>query len=218
MARGGVLTEAVRRRPHSVLLLDEIDKAHPGVQEIFYQVFDKGVLRDGEGRDVDFRNAVIVMTANTGTETLATLAEDPETMPDGPELAAMLQPELSAAFKPAFVGRTTVLPYLPLSFEVLAGIVDIQIAKVAERVRDSYGTSLVLSEAARAALVQRAEAGDTGARAIEAMISRDVLPSLASLTLESLARGKSLRAIEIDVDGAGVFVAKAQAPRRKRAS
>ena len=215
---GGVLTEAVRRRPHSVLLLDEIDKAHPGVQEIFYQVFDKGVLRDGEGRDVDFRNTVVVMTANTGTGTLATLAEDPETMPEGPALVEMLRPELSAAFKPAFVGRTTVLPYLPLGEDVLAGIVSLQVATLAERMRESYGASLTLSDAARAALVARAEAGDTGARAIEAMISRDVLPALAGLTLESLARGKTPRAIEIDVDDSGGFTVAASAPRRTRAS
>ena len=111
---GGVLTEAVRKRPYGVLLLDEIDKAHPGVQDIFYQVFDKGMLRDGEGRDVDFRNTTILMTANTGTETLATLSEDPETMPAPEQLPDLLKPELLGQFKPAFLGRVSIVPYLPL--------------------------------------------------------------------------------------------------------
>jgi type VI secretion system protein VasG len=211
---GGVLTEAVRRRPHGVLLLDEIDKAHPGVQEIFYQVFDKGTLRDGEGRDVDFRQTVIVMTANTGSETLTGLAEDPEAMPEGAALAAMLLPELSAAFKPAFVGRTTVLPFLPLGHEILAGIVDLQMARVAERVRESYGATLTLTDAAREALASRAEAGETGARAIEAMISREVLPRLASLFLRALGRGRTPRAVEVDAAAEGFTVAP-RAPRRK---
>ena len=214
---GGVLTEAVRRRPHGVLLLDEIDKAHPGVQEVFYQVFDKGTLRDGEGRDVDFRNTVVMMTANTGSETLLTLAEDPDTMPEGAALAEMLLPELSAAFKPAFVGRATVLPFLPLGRDVLAGIVELQIARIAERARESYGTTLTVSEAAREALAGRAEAGVTGARAIEAMIGRDVLPRLAGFFLESIARGRMPRAIEVDVDDAGAFAVAARAPRKRHA-
>ena len=214
---GGVLTEAVRRRPHGVLLLDEIDKAHPGVQEIFYQVFDKGVLRDGEGRDVDFRNTVVMMTANTGAETLHAMAQDPETMPEGPELAAMLLPELSAAFKPAFVGRTAVLPFLPLAHDVLAGIVDLQIARIDERVRESYGTALAVTDAAREALAGRAEAGETGARAIEAMIGRDVLPRLAAFFLGSIGRGRTPRAVEIDVDEAGGFTVAPRAPRKRQA-
>ena len=214
---GGVLTEAVRRRPHGVLLLDEIDKAHPGVQEVFYQVFDKGTLRDGEGRDVDFRNTVVMMTANTGAETLHAMAEDPDTMPEGAALAEMLLPELSAAFKPAFVGRTTVLPFLPLGRDVLAGIVDLQIARIGECVRESYGPTLTVSEAAREALAGRAGAGETGVRAIEAMIGRDVLPRLAGFFLDSIARGRTPRLVEVDVDDAGTFAVSARAPRKRQA-
>ena len=109
---GGVLTEAVRRRPYSVVLLDEMEKAHPGVQDVFYQVFDKGQLRDGEGRDIDFKNTIIIMTSNAGTDTIAKLCADPETMPDAAGLAAALRPELLKVFKPAFLGRVTVVPYL----------------------------------------------------------------------------------------------------------
>ncbi len=117
---GGVLTEAVRRRPFGLLLLDEVEKAHAGVQDVFYQVFDKGMLRDGEGRDIEFLNTTIILTSNAGSETLATLAADPETMPEGDALVEALQPELAKHFKPAFLGRVTIVPYLPLSSEVLA--------------------------------------------------------------------------------------------------
>ena len=112
---GGVLTEAVRRRPHGVLLLDEVEKAHPGVQDVFYQVFDRGILRDGEGRDIDFRHTTILLTANVGSDLIASLAADPETMPDAAGLESVLRPELLKVFKPAFLGRVVVVPYLPLS-------------------------------------------------------------------------------------------------------
>ncbi len=141
---GGVLTEAVRRRPYGVLLLDEIDKAHTGVQEIFYQVFDKGTLRDGEGRDIDFKNTTIVMTANTGSELLAALAADSDTMPDAGTLETLLLPELQKHFKPAFIGRTVVLPFMPLGKDALSDIVDIQIDRIRDRVNASYGTKVTL--------------------------------------------------------------------------
>jgi type VI secretion system protein VasG len=194
---GGVLTEAVRRRPYGVLLLDEIDKAHPGVQEVFYQVFDKGTLRDGEGRDIDFKNTTIVMTANTGSELLAALAADPETMPEGEALEALLLPELQKHFKPAFVGRTTVLPFMPLSGETLSGIVDIQIGRIRDRVGASYGTSVSLAPEAREALVGRAKASEMGARAIETMIGRDLLPELSTFFLDAVATGRKVGGITI---------------------
>ena len=179
-----MLTEAVRRRPFGVLLLDEIDKAHAGVQDIFYQVFDKGVLRDGEGRDVDFKNTTIVLTANTGSELLSALAADPETMPEGEALEALLMPELTKQFEPAFLGRTIILPFMPLGAEQLSRIVDIQIEKVRDRVRATYGAELSLSETARAALVNKAGSSDIGARAIEIMMGKDLLPPLSSFFLE----------------------------------
>ncbi|MFV0334220.1 MAG: type VI secretion system ATPase TssH [Tropicimonas sp.] len=215
---GGVLTEAVRRRPYGVLLLDEIDKAHPGVQDIFYQVFDKGTLRDGEGRDVDFRNTTIVMTANSGTDTLATLAEDPETMPEGDALSAVLKPELSEHFKPAFLGRVALMPFLPLSRDVLAGIVDLQLERIRERIGATYDARMEVSEAARAALIDRAEASDTGARAIEAMLSRELLPRLADFFLDSIASGRMPRAIEVDANADATFSVASVGVRRRRVS
>jgi type VI secretion system protein VasG len=198
---GGVLTEAVRRRPYGVLLLDEIDKAHPGVQEIFYQVFDKGTLRDGEGRDIDFKNTTIFMTANTGSELLAALAADPDTMPEGEALEALLLPELQKHFKPAFLGRTTVLPFMPLGRETLSGIVDIQIGRIRDRVGAGYGTALDLSADAREALVSRAKTSEMGARAIEIMIARDLLPVLSTFFLDAVAEGRKSAGITINFDG-----------------
>ncbi|MBO0662656.1 type VI secretion system ATPase TssH [Jiella sp. MQZ9-1] len=195
---GGVLTEAVRRRPYGVLLLDEIDKAHPGVQDVFYQLFDKGVLRDGEGRDVDFKNTTIVMTANSASELIAELAEDPETMPTGEAFEALIAEELGKHFKPAFLGRTTILPYNPLTGESLAAIVDLQIAKVAARIVDRYGARLSLAEPARDALVNSAKASVTGARAIEAMIARDLLPELSSVFLKAMLDGGRITEIMVD--------------------
>lgn len=194
---GGVLTEAVRRRPYGVLLLDEIDKAHPGVQDIFYQVFDKGSLRDGEGRDVDFKNTTIFMTANTGSELLATLATDPDTMPEGEALEALLMPELQKQFKPAFLGRAIILPFMPLGKEALSTIVDLQIERIKDRVSAAYGTELVLSDAAREVLVDRAGASEIGARAIEIMIGRDLLPPLSTFFIEHVAAGKKIARAEV---------------------
>ncbi|QKK26558.1 type VI secretion system ATPase TssH [Rhizobium hidalgonense] len=198
---GGVLTEAVRRRPYGVLLLDEIDKAHPGVQQIFYQVFDKGTLRDGEGRDIDFKNTTIVMTANTGSEMIAALSADPETMPEPDALEALLLPELQKHFKPAFLGRTTVLPFMPLGTDTLSGIVDIQIGRIRERVAATYGTTLSLSPEARDALISRARTSEMGARAIEVMIARDLLPDLSTFFLDAVAAGKKITGIAIGYDG-----------------
>ena len=112
---GGVLTEAVRRRPYSVVLLDEMEKAHPGVQDVFYSVFDKGNMKDGEGRDIDFKNTVIIMTSNAGTDLINKLFADPDTAPDAAGLANALRPELAKVFKPAFLGRVTLVPYFPLA-------------------------------------------------------------------------------------------------------
>ncbi|MBW6425284.1 type VI secretion system ATPase TssH [Rhizobium sp. XQZ8] len=197
---GGVLTEAVRRRPYGVLLLDEVDKAHPGVQEIFYQVFDKGTLRDGEGRDIDFKNTTIFMTANTGSELLTALAADPDTMPEGEALETLLIPELQKHFKPAFLGRTTILPFMPLTSETLSGIVDIQIGKIRERVGSAYGTALTLSAEAREALISRAKTSEMGARAIEIMIARDLLPVLSTFFLDAVAEGRKVAGITIHFD------------------
>src|SRR5271165_2705543 len=135
---GGVLTEAVRRRPYSVVLLDEVEKAHPDVLELFFQVFDKGQMEDGEGREIDFKNTIIILTSNAGTDTLMKLTADPETMP-GPEgLIKALKPELNKTFKPAFLGRMVIIPYFPVRDEVLKRIITLKLAKIQRRLEENH--------------------------------------------------------------------------------
>ncbi len=152
---GGVLTEAVRRRPYSVLLLDEMEKAHPGVQDVFFQVFDKGNMKDGEGRDIDFKNTVIIMTSNAGTDLIAKLFADPETAPDAAGLAEALRPELMKYFRPAFLGRVTLVPYFPLSDAIIRQIVDLQLARIRRRVWDSYRATMDYDESVAETIAAR---------------------------------------------------------------
>ena len=139
---GGVLTEAVRRRPYSVVLLDEVEKAHPDVLELFFQVFDKGRMEDGEGREIDFKNTIIILTTNAGTETIMTLTADPETAPSAEGLAKALKPELDKIFKPAFLGRMVIIPYFPVRDENLKQIVRLKLGKVQRRIANTHHVRL----------------------------------------------------------------------------
>jgi type VI secretion system protein VasG len=206
---GGVLTEAVRRRPYGLLLLDEVDKAHPGVQDIFYQVFDKGLLRDGEGRDIEFRNTTIILTSNAGAETLAALAVDPETVPEGEALAELLRPELLRHFKPAFLGRVTVVPYLPLSEATLRGIVRLQLARLGERLRTVHKAILHVDEAVEDRIADRCLTGDIGARAVEGIIAREILTRISDLILDHAVRKAVVARIRLFVDGQNRFQVQA---------
>ncbi len=200
---GGVLTEAVRRRPHGVLLLDEVEKAHPGVQDVFYQVFDRGILRDGEGRDIDFRHTTILLTANVGSDLIASLAADPETMPDVAGLEAVLRPELLKVFKPAFLGRVTVVPYLPLSDETFAKVVGLQLERVRARAEETYGVELLFSETLVNQIGQRARGTEIGARAVEQIIARELLPLLSRHFLERLGDKVRLSTLTVSLDDDG---------------
>jgi type VI secretion system protein VasG len=202
---GGVLTEAVRRRPYGVVLLDEIEKAHPGVQDVFYQVFDKGTLRDGEGRDVDFKNTLIVMTSNVGTATIDKLAADPETMPDADGVGEALQPELRQTFKPAFLGRVTTVPYLPLAPATLRRIVDLQLDRLGRRIADSYGAGFERGPAVAEAIAARCTASETGARHVEHILARTLLPALSGQLLEAMGAGRPVATVRIGCDAHGQF-------------
>ncbi len=202
---GGVLTEAVRRKPYSVLLLDEIEKAHPGVQDVFYQVFDKGSMRDGEGRDIDFRNTVILLTTNAGTETIMSLCSDPATTPDAAGLKDALRPELLKTFKPAFLGRVTILPYFPLSDDVLKGIIRLKLDKIVRRVRDNYRSTCSYAPELVDAVAARCTEVESGARNVDHVLSQSMLPELAVEFLARMADGKTIRDVRISVDGAGRF-------------
>jgi type VI secretion system protein VasG len=202
---GGVLTEAVRRRPYSVVLLDELEKAHPGVQDVFYQVFDKGMLRDGEGRDIDFKNTVVIMTSNAGTDLIAKLYADPDTAPDAAGLATALRPELLKTFKPAFLGRISVIPYLPLGDDTLRSIARLQLERIRKRVEESYGARFVYDDDLVQGLCARATESESGARAIEQILSRTVLPELAALFLARMAEGAPIEEAGVSLDSQGAF-------------
>lgn len=202
---GGVLTEAVRRKPYSVILLDEMEKAHPGVQDIFYQVFDKGNMKDGEGRDIDFKNTVILMTTNAGTELIKSICSDPETAPGPDAFLEALFPELLKTFKPAFLGRTTVIPFYPLNDEVLRKIVGLKIGKVARRVSEHYGAKFSYAPELIETIAQRCTEVDTGARNIDHILTRSLLPELSSEFLAHLAEGKEISSVHVGIDANQAF-------------
>jgi len=202
---GGVLTEAVRRRPYSVVLLDEMEKAHPEVQDVFYQVFDKGQLRDGEGRDIDFKNTIIIMTSNAGSEAIASLCADPETAPDAAGLAAALRPELLKIFKPAFLGRVTIVPYFPLSAATLRRIIELQLERIRDRIHDTYRAAFGYSQSVIDAIAQRCTESESGARNIENVLARGVLPEISARCLARLASGEPIVDIQMSLDKSGAF-------------
>jgi type VI secretion system protein VasG len=202
---GGVLTEAVRRRPYSVILLDEMEKAHPGVQDIFFQVFDKGNMKDGEGRDIDFKNAVIIMTSNAGTDLITQLFADPETAPDSAGLAEALMPELMKVFKPAFLGRVTLVPYFPLSPDVIKKIVGLQLNRIRRRVQESYKAKFAWDPDVVDLIASRCTETSSGARNVEKILSRTLLPELSSEVLARLADGGEIDSITVGVDTSGSF-------------
>ena len=202
---GGVLTEAVRRKPYSVVLLDEMEKAHPGVQDIFYQVFDKGHMKDGEGRDIDFKNTVIIMTTNAGTDLIKSLCGDPDTAPDPEGFLAAVFPELLKTFKPAFLGRTTIIPYYPLSDTVMKQIIRLKLGKVGQRIRDHYKATFAYTPELVEAIAGRCTEVDTGARNVDHILRKTLLPEMSSEFLARLAEGGAIAAVEIGVRDDGGF-------------
>jgi type VI secretion system protein VasG len=202
---GGVLTEAVRRRPYSVILLDEMEKAHPGVQDIFFQVFDKGNMKDGEGRDIDFKNTVIIMTSNAGTDLITRLFADPETAPDAAGLTDALMPELMKVFKPAFLGRVNLVPYFPLSPEIIRQIVELQLGRISRRVQESYGAKFAWDKELADVIAARCTETSSGARNVEKILSRTLLPELSAEVLSRLADGATINGVTVGVDTGGSF-------------
>lgn len=204
--QGGVLTEAVRRRPYSVVLLDEVEKAHPDVHEMFFQVFDKGFMNDSEGRHIDFKNTLILLTSNVGTELITTLSEDEEMKPDPESLADALRPELLKVFPPALLGRLLVLPYFPLSPNMLKGIVKLQIDRVKKRIQENHGIAFTYSQEVIDLIVSRCNEVASGGRVIDAILTNTMLPELSIALLEKQMNGEEVTAIEVGVgDGASGF-------------
>ncbi|MDP4025128.1 type VI secretion system ATPase TssH [Methylobacterium sp. NEAU 140] len=209
---GGVLTEAVRRRPYSVVLLDEVEKAHPGVQDVFYQVFDKGMLRDGEGRDIDFKNTIVILTSNAGTDLIHRLCKDEATRPSPEALAEALRPELLKSFKPAFLGRCSVVPYFPLSDTVIRQIVELQLNRIRTRFRDNYKAELSWGPDLVEAIAARCTEVESGARNIEYILSHSLLPDLSGQILRRLADGETIPSLTIGLGEGGAFRISDTAP------
>jgi type VI secretion system protein VasG len=199
---GGILTEAVRRRPYSVVLLDEVEKAHPDVHEIFFQVFDKGWMEDGEGRMIDFKNTIILLTTNAGSELVMSMCRDPELLPDSNALADALKAPLMKVFPPALLGRIVTIPYYPLSPEMMKKIVRLQLGRIKKRVETNHGVPFEYSEAVVEQVVARCQDPESGGRVIDAILTNTVLPTISVEYLQRLASGGEIRRVALDVKDA----------------
>jgi len=202
---GGVLTEAVRRRPYSVLLLDEVEKAHPDVLELFFQVFDKGLMEDGEGREIDFKNTIIILTSNAATESIMKLTADPETMPRAEGLAKALKPELDKIFKPAFLGRMVVIPYYPVRDENLKQIIRLKLGKIERRLLENHRTRLEYEDVLVDEVARRCTEVESGARNIDNILTNTLLPEVSRTILARMAEGAAPAAIRVRVGANGAF-------------
>jgi type VI secretion system protein VasG len=201
---GGVLTEAVRRRPYSVVLLDEVEKAHPDVHELFFQVFDKGWMEDGEGRYIDFRNTVILLTTNAGSELIMRLCARAEQLPDPEAIAKALREPLLQVFPAALLGRIVTIPYYPLGEEMLREIVRLQLGRIQKRVQAHHGVPFTWDEAVVQLVVGRCNEVESGGRVIDAILTNTVLPKISREYLERLSQGQAIRRVALGVD-AGEF-------------
>lgn len=214
---GGVLTEAVRRKPYSVVLLDEVEKAHPDVLEMFFQVFDKGLMDDAEGREIDFRNTVIILTSNAGSQHImqacfqqdeelgGAVMKSAEALPDADTLAEVLRPTLYKTFKPAFVGRTKVVPYYPLNDDVLADVIKLKLDRIAARVKANHQAELAYDDALIDTVLARCTEVDTGARAVDHILNGALLPEVADSVLARMAEGRPIQKIKVSAGKDGQF-------------
>jgi type VI secretion system protein VasG len=196
---GGVLTEAVRRRPYSVVLLDEVEKAHPDVLELFYQVFDKGNLEDGEGRSIDFKNCIIILTTNAATDTLSKLTADKETMPDSDGLALAIKPELNKIFKPAFLGRMLIIPYFPVRDEALKKIILLKLGKIQRRIHENHKITMVCDDSVIEEVAKRCTEVESGARNVDNILSNTMLPEISRQVLSRMAEESPMEQVKVGV-------------------
>jgi len=202
---GGVLTEAVRRRPYSVVLLDEVEKAHPDVLELFFQVFDKGNMEDGEGRSIDFKNTIIILTSNAATDTLMKLTADKETMPDSEGLASAIKPELNKIFKPAFLGRMMIVPYFPVRDEALKQIIRLKIGKIQRRIQENHKIAMTYDDKLLEEVAKRCTEVESGARNVDNILSNTMLPEISREVLSRMAEEAPTERVQISVSPEGQF-------------
>ncbi|MFP4275894.1 MAG: type VI secretion system ATPase TssH [Wenzhouxiangella sp.] len=196
---GGVLTEAVRRKPYSVVLLDEVEKAHPDVHEVFFQVFDKGMMEDGEGRLIDFKNTIILLTSNVGSDLIMNMCQDPDLKPEPEGLANALRDPLLKTFPAALLGRLVVIPYFPLDDEILREIAKLQLRRIEKRVTENYGVPFKYSDEVLKLVVSRCKEVESGGRMIDSILTNTMLPEISRELLNRRLDGKEIQAIGIDV-------------------
>jgi type VI secretion system protein VasG len=202
---GGVLTEAVRRRPYSVVLLDEVEKAHPDVLELFFQVFDKGRMDDGEGREIDFKNTIIILTTNAATQQIMTLTADPDTAPTPEGIVKTIKPELDKVFKPAFLGRMVIIPYYPVRDEALKQIIRLKLGKIQRRLKDNHAMSLEYGDDVLNAIAARCTEVESGARNVDNILTNTLLPDISNRILTMMATGEKADRISVTLSEDGAF-------------
>lgn len=196
---GGVLTEAVRRKPYSVVLLDEVEKAHSDVHEIFFQVFDKGIMEDGEGRLIDFKNTVIILTSNAGSDLVMSMTRDPELMPEPDDIAKALREPLLKVFPAALLGRLQVIPYYPLSDEMLGNIIRLQLNRIKKRIAENHKAEFAYTDEVVKLIASRCTEVESGGRMIDAILTNTILPRLSEEYLKRTIDGKSLGNVSMEV-------------------
>jgi len=203
---GGVLTEAVRRRPYSVVLLDEVEKAHPDVHEIFFQVFDKGWMEDGEGRVIDFKNTLIILTTNAGTDLITNLCKDPDLMPEPEGIAKALREPLLKVFPPALLGRLVVIPFYPLSDVMIAAITKLQLGRIEKRIAENHKVPFTYDEDVIKLIAERCTELESGGRMIDAILTNTMLPAISTEFLTRMMEGKEIERVHVSVaDGEFVY-------------
>jgi type VI secretion system protein VasG len=194
----------VRRKPYSVVLLDEVEKAHPDVHELFFQVFDKGWMEDGEGRQIDFKNTLILLTTNAGTDLIASMCKDPELMPDPESMAKALRDPLLKIFPPALLGRLVTIPYYPLSDQMLGKIVRLQLDRIKKRVEARYKIPFEVGDDVVKLVVSRCTESESGGRMIDAILTNTMLPDISREFLNRMMEGKAIEAVKVGAEG-GAF-------------
>ncbi len=194
---GGILTEAVRRKPYSVVLLDEVEKAHPDVHEIFFQVFDKGIMEDGEGRLIDFKNTLILLTSNVGTDLIMNMCKDPELIPEPDGIVKALRQPLLDVFPAALLGRLVVIPYYPLNEEMLSSIIRLQLGRIVNRIMENHNARLTYDDEVVSLIASRCNDLDSGGRMIDAILTNTVLPEISREFLNSMIDGRQISAVQV---------------------
>jgi type VI secretion system protein VasG len=202
---GGVLTEAVRRRPYSVVLLDEVEKAHPDVLELFFQVFDKGNMEDGEGRSINFKNNIIILTTNACTDQMMKLVADPETAPSPRGLIDAIKPEMNKIFKPAFLGRMVLIPYYPVRDEALKQIIRLKLGKIQRRIKENHKIALTYDDAFLNEVASRCTEVESGARNVDNILTNSLLPDISRKILGGMAEGEKMSTIHVGIGEDGAF-------------